>query len=402
MNASLLLASISVIALEAAATAALADPAQDTQTQAAARLGQVATTDSNFNPLSNLQISASQANSTASLTVQSPVWSGFGTPVADHSDLPGDAFNFSLTASTPISKGADSANLASLSGLATSTNITFQLTGYHGSGFVPFGQFSAEGQAFCNSRLRYYETRYAAAFTKAYTVAKPFSPHDQGYCEQQDLDDLATALEAVMDDADKQALQTAYAKDQSAFQAYAHAAKPVILYGVTATAGYEAHTFFSSTMLAKTSEDKAPYQFGGYVTYVGASRNWAVSAQINYQSAYTDNPTKTLCPAGTAPVTCVTGAFGAPQHTDKALIAAEWRWFGQIFSLPTIGLDPMVTYDAVSGAYAFDLPIYLFNDGKNNLTGGVRVDWTSVRHDTVVGVFVSKAFSIGALSTPAT
>jgi hypothetical protein len=73
----------------------------------------------------------------------------------------------------------------------------------------------------------------------------------------------------------------------------------------------------------------------------------------------------------------------------------EFRTFATTSILPTIGIAPIVTYDAVAGSYAVDFPVYLVSDGKNGLTGGVRFDWTSIKHVAVFGVFVSKAFNVG-------
>ncbi|HEY2707127.1 MAG TPA: hypothetical protein VGI95_03670 [Caulobacteraceae bacterium] len=402
------LLSAGALATFAAANHANAAPVAgtvDAQTQA---LSQIATSpgpDHSVNLTSGLQFSATQANSNATLTLQSPLKSWLSGSAGSGGSFSGDAYNFSLAVSTPLAKSADSTNLASLSGLATSTNVTFQFQGYHGSGFIPLGGFGPGASATCFGLVAKYEKKYPVAFHAAFPNPEAvFNDYklDPTVCEQADVEGLIKSLKAQLLPADAAALDAAYQHDpdEAQLQAFSHNPAPVLLYGLSGTVGYEAHSFLTSPTLAKATENKWPVQVGGYLTRVSATGDSALTGQIAYQSAFTDKTSKTLCPAGPAPVTCVTGSLGPPSHDSKLLIAAEWRWFGRVASLPSFGVDPMVTYDALSGAYAFDLPVYLLNDATHNLTGGIRVDWTSVKHRTVVGVFVTKAFNIAGRTTP--
>ena len=106
--------------------------------------------------------------------------------------------------------------------------------------------------------------------------------------------------------------------------------------------------------------------------------------------------TQTKCVAGVPPtITCATGFFGAPKEKTKALIGVDFRLIGEapLLGIP-IGIDPGFTYDAVAGSEAVQIPIYLFTDSSKNLSGGIRYDWTSTKHVSVVGVFASAALDI--------
>jgi len=342
-----------------------------------------------FNPLNDVEISGSQGSSNATITVQLEQVSGLVKAKKLSSDFAAYGGGFSLSVSTPLSKSADSTNLTTLSGLATSTNISLQWTGFLTSGFKPLsGPNGNDAQKLCNALFHKYVDPWVAA-NPGKTPPKLADP----YCEVADLEALKAKIGVGPTDGERLELSNyAWANETPS---------SLWLFGGSGTVGDESHTFYNAVSLAKSSLNRTPLQFGGYLTWVAGQRNLSATLQLDYQNSYTDNPTKTVCPAGgSGPVTCVNGAFGPPKTTDKALVAGELRWFGQVDHLP-IGVDPMVTYDAASGAYAFDLPVYLFSDGKDNLTGGIRYDWTSVKHASVVGVFIAKAFNIGAFSSPA-
>ena len=341
-------------------------------------LGMQSGQDRHFNPLSSLQFTGSQANSTATATLQLPEISGLSGSASKTGTYSADGFAASVALSTPISKGSDSTNLATLSGFANSTNLTFQVSGYHGSGLVPFGQYSQPAQDFCKETAKSLIPQYNAAHAD-----KPFAYDNPKYCTDIDLQKL-NAKDA----------------DRLRFGAFAAPPSPLILYGLSGTVGYEQHTFYDSTSLAKTTADKVPVGVGGYVTWVTKSRDLSLTGQIDYQRAYTDSASKILCPAGSAPVTCVNGSIGAPTATTKVLLAVEARAFESWSNFIPMGVAPMFTFDAKSHAYAFDVPVYLYSDGKNGLTGGVRADWTSVKHRVIFGVFVTKAFDVGGHTTP--
>jgi hypothetical protein len=371
----------------AAATPAFAQALDLATADAVSKVGLVSAPGRSFNPFSSLQLTASQANSVASLTLQLPEISGYsgaralsGTPMRWAYRSYG--YGGSISISTPISKGSDSTSLGTLSGFADSTNATLQFSGYSGES-IPFGEFSRPAQDMCKAAVDPLIPAYNTAHP-----GKPFEyskdPQGNHYCVDADMNAVG-----VKDD---QRLQFA------SFNKVA--ASPIWFYGINGTIGYQSHTFYDAATLAKSSADKVPLGAGGYLTYVAPSRSWSLTGQVNYQRAFKDNPTKVECPSGTAPVTCVNGAIGAPTRSTKVLLALEARAFESWRNFIPMGIAPLFTYDAQSREYSVSVPLYLYTDGKNGLTGGVRGDWTSVKHNIIFGVFITKAFDVGGHSSP--
>jgi len=120
---------------------------------------------------------------------------------------------------------------------------------------------------------------------------------------------------------------------------------------------------------------------------------------LNYQRSYEDGGTagkmETLCPTtGKTVLKCINGYIGAPLEVQKDLIGVELRYIASDKMPIPFGVDPSFTYDAKSSVYGFSVPLYVFVDKSKNLTGGIRFDWTSDKHQSVIGIFASSAFCI--------
>jgi hypothetical protein len=166
------------------------------------------------------------------------------------------------------------------------------------------------------------------------------------------------------------------------------------VWSVDGRVGYQDYTFYNGTTLAKGDMKRTPWQLGGSLAWVdvGPNPSWAIVGQYQYQDTYTEQTSKTLCPStsSTSVLKCVTGPIGAPTPTIKDLLTLEWRYqVGKQFAI-----DPSATYDAHSSAYSFGLPFYFVKGSSNAFTSGVRADWASDKHHLVVGVFVTKGFSV--------
>ncbi len=360
-------------------TAAVLLPAAraNAQAQQSSVLNQPAPAGRPFNLVDALQLTSSQSDSTASLTLHFQDTSGYIKSKSLSQDFDGFGTGFSVTVSTPLSKSSNATTLTTLSGLATSTNVSLQWSGFYGSGFRPAGD--AQEQDNCRDLYN----RFAPAWIKGHPGSNiPAQKAASDYCETHELHDVG-----VPDD-----LRLKVEEQRVA----------IWRFGGSVTAGEEAHSFYDPTTLTKASQTKTPVQIGVYLTHIGATRDWSLTLQADYQQAFSDGTSKTLCPAGgTGVVTCTTGSFGPPKNIRTTLIAGEWRWFTHLNGLPPFGLAPQVTYSTSNRAWAIDIPVYLLSDGKDNLTGGLKLDWTSIGHRVVVGFFVSKAFSIGSFAKPA-
>jgi hypothetical protein len=178
--------------------------------------------------------------------------------------------------------------------------------------------------------------------------------------------------------------------------------EPLLLLSINGKVGYEQHAYYDAVTFAKTMESKTPFQFGGETTLVvGTAGNFSFNGSFNFQNSYQDSDmgmSQTKCKVTVSPaVSCVTGFIGAPTEKQKGLAEVDFRWIPEITvfgSVIPMGFDPGFTYDAIQHAEAIQFPIYLFTDPKKNLTGGIRYDWTSTNHQSIVGIFVSAAFGV--------
>lgn len=316
-----------------------------------------------------LQVNASQDSSNATL--------GFtGTWASTHKDFEDPSTHrilatdretdFSLNISTPIAKSASSTSLATtLDGLAASTNIKFKLgiSRLPGIWWPSYGDVAA------------FRAKCLAESDK-----KPKASAAGGGAGAKDTPSC--------DVSDNQSLMPGVRSNKVAWAI-----------GLSGGVGYESHTYYSSTTLAKSSENRTPWSAGAYAGLLDFGRDAALTFQYQYQEKYTDQTQKTMCPAnsGSAPVTCATGSFGPPKFTIQNLVTLELKAITppKIFGLPGgFGLDPTISYDLRSQKKSVDFPVYFFQNGGKGLTGGLRASWASDTHRASVGIFVSKPLTL--------
>jgi hypothetical protein len=321
--------------------------------------------DRSFSPLGGAQINASSDSSNATLKLTSGASRWVGSTTTDDHTAVTDLFTIALA--TPIAKGGGSTTLGTLDGLAASSSVQLQYSQYRLDGFrwaVPDLRRVTE---ICDKA----KANYAAANRRVFN-----GPCSTGFIRTYDLEDF-----------------DAY---RSLF--FTGAPRVLTAVGFTGKMGYEAHNYYDPTTLIKASVNKTPLAVGTYFTVVSAGRQWAMTGEAQYQNAYKDAQTQTECPApGAKPtVICAAGPIGEPATTTKALLSVELRGtLGkfQMFGGSTIAIDPLVTFDAHSSTYGIDAPVYLFSSSAG-LTGGVRADWASDTRAWVVGIFISKPFSL--------
>lgn len=160
----------------------------------------------------------------------------------------------------------------------------------------------------------------------------------------------------------------------------------------------KSYDFYDPVTLAKSDATRTPWRIGGFYTLIGGDRSWSTTFEYAHEVAYRSADVKTVCRAGAGPLLdCVVGPIGRVKQTNKNVFSLELRrsWgpkeLGEV--RPDVGAAPKVAYDAESGEWAVGLPVYLFG-GVKGLTGGLRADWESKTRDVVIGVFLTKTFSI--------
>jgi hypothetical protein len=292
---------------------------------------------------------------------------------------------FSLSAQTPIAQGQDFQNVATLDGLAKSSAVGFQ--------FSHIAVGTTEHADVITSPAYQSQCRALIAVLAAHGVKVPPRYSQPNACSASPLAG-ALGQAKTLDDPTRKAL----AKQISDLKSQADATVDwVRMFSANAKVGYEDHSFFDKATLAKDSVSHVTYQAGAGFTQVFHGGDMSVTGQFNYQRAYKDASTQTVCQAAASGsgLKCVTGAIGPPGTTNKYLATVDFRhiWTWKLIGAP-IGIDPTFTYDLHSHVYGFEVPIYVVANDSKSLTGGLRYDWTSDKHQSVVGVFVASAFCI--------
>jgi hypothetical protein len=310
--------------------------------------------------------------------------------------------SLSVTVQTPFGQGQDYQNTATLDGFtkATSISLKYSLIHVDQKEVISHSKVSNSDdyQATCNKYLDQIIAVDPDVAKRTQAGAKLYS-----ILRQKDscLADLASNLLAMANNnnfrpAELSALNSALSDLENYTQPLI---RSLWLGSVNAKVGYESHNFFTSPSLLKGSEEKTPVAVGASLTRVFDFGHLSITGAYNYQDVYQDGGAggqmHVLCPPTGSPVLkCVNGYIGAPTAAYKSLITGEVRYITKdLFSRP-FGIDPTVTYDANSRAYGVEVPIYVIADTSKTLTGGVRYDWTSAKHESVVGIFVASAFCI--------
>lgn len=168
--------------------------------------------------------------------------------------------------------------------------------------------------------------------------------------------------------------------------------------GLVAKVSQKSHGFYDPVTLAKSETTRTPWRLGAFYALIGGDRSWSATFAYAHEVAYQPAASKNLCRtiAGTL-LECVNGPIGGGAETKRNVLSLELRrsWGPRVLGevTPHVGVAPKVAYDTESGVWAVGLPVYLFGD-NSGLTGGLRADWEDKTHDLVLGVFVTKTFSI--------
>jgi hypothetical protein len=181
-----------------------------------------------------------------------------------------------------------------------------------------------------------------------------------------------------------------------------HAGLLAMDYGLQSAVGYNMFTFYNAKTLAKSTQNSEPWSAGLYVGVMPALGNYRqnpgmITLAANYQDVYKAKMSNTMCNSAASGISCATGSFGAPTHTEKYLLSINWA---QQFQLPLpgksypVGIDPQVTYDAKSGVLGVDVPIYFIPDSNGALIAGLDVGWTADTHAFSIGLFVGVPFGL--------
>jgi hypothetical protein len=282
---------------------------------------------------------------------------------------------FNVTASAPLAKSGDTP-FGDLNGLADGTEVKLSFVQYRSS-FVPQDLDEIVLKRATQACLK-KRTGSEAEVTKACTPSK-FPTGASEFVRTYDPADLDRFVNAVLPGG-------------------------VLYYGLEGKASETSYHYLDRPSFATKDVSKFAYGatvFGGYVFNGGHT---SLGASLGVTRRYKAHDDITLCQTVNAipQSQCITAADGAPVRKTSTIATIELRQaFASPGRTPSFAIAPQFSYDATSGGYGVDLPVYLVSDGAGKLRGGLRLSYTNVKKagggrkgDTSLGLFVGVPFSV--------
>jgi hypothetical protein len=163
--------------------------------------------------------------------------------------------------------------------------------------------------------------------------------------------------------------------------------------GVNATIAPERFTFVGADDLtARPPETHTSWSAGGVAGVVFAT-NTVAAVSYTREAAFSPGDKAQVCsPVGSAgALKCtdqVVGAPGDPERTNRLSFELK-QFFGTNFAVA-----PKINADATDGIVGIELPIYILQDKKGGLTGGVTLGWRSDTKAFTASAFVGPVLTL--------
>lgn len=166
--------------------------------------------------------------------------------------------------------------------------------------------------------------------------------------------------------------------------------------GLDASLGEQTFDSLDRDAFETNTLNRTSWEVGAYYGFVGPGLDWSLRARALYGVGYTAPEEAEVCrmPDMSTDLECLSGPDGLPIRNETGLAQVELRKFFDINDDTTIGVAPQVTYDIDEDEFDIDVPIYLATDDKGNLSGGLRLGYSTRDDDFVVGLFVGVPFNI--------
>lgn len=296
------------------------------------------------------------------------------------SEEPGETIGayttLALTASAPLANGSRFSDIGTLDGFIGGSKLRFQFSRYERRISEPdlhpaFDALVQTAKSACLARLGADAKECAPSFFSSQFV-REYAP------------ELETPLLAM-------ARMTSGATPRVDWSARS--------YGAEFSIGYKKFEFLETGPARKSETSHIPLSGKLFFSYLPDVRRNSITGAVEYQRTFKDAPAGALCPAVAHGIEfqCLTGPIGDPRSAKKLLLSGEYRHklvFGESSFIPTIGISLLGTYDALNDEFGLDVPVYLVNDPKNGLTGGIRFGYTTSEKDFIAGIFVGTAFGL--------
>lgn len=167
---------------------------------------------------------------------------------------------------------------------------------------------------------------------------------------------------------------------------------------VSGAIGTETFEYFDPATLASTSKRKTALSLGAWLGVLPQLKSpFFLIGGFEAKRSYTADKDATFCPApsGPAPVKCTTGAFAPPAEEIDYKLSAKVRFttnLGRDGDKLPLGAELSASYDLHDDTWGVELPVYVFIDKDNGLTGGLRGAYDSKNDKLELSIFIGKTF----------
>lgn len=162
------------------------------------------------------------------------------------------------------------------------------------------------------------------------------------------------------------------------------------IWGLSAKLGYQNYEYVDSATATKGKQDETPWSLGIFGALNPDDWRAVISLGFQYQRAYKEGTSGTICPASTGgTVACVTAAVDKPKQVTKKILSLEAR---KEFAGIAAGLTANRDFEA--RVWGLEIPVYFLKDKDGKFIGGAKAAWRSDTHDFGVSVFVGSAFGL--------
>ena len=172
---------------------------------------------------------------------------------------------------------------------------------------------------------------------------------------------------------------------------------PTYFLGAEGTVSQSDFSFLDRTAFEIDSESHRGFEVTAFAGVISGRANWSLRGGISYSRAYEAQDSVELCRpvAGTSDIRCLESADGPPLRGSRTVFSLEGRVLIPLGLLNSnIGIAPELAIDADDGEYSLDVPVYFARNADDQLTGGIRLGYSSTQDDISFGFFVGVPFNI--------
>ena len=290
--------------------------------------------------------------------------------------------DFALTLSAPLSKKSKRADFLTQDGLPSqfSAGITFSHSLVNLKGIQPnderIAELAQEALGVCLNGTKNAELAPAARQTKCSSLTTRQLGLD--YLDDEKKLKLGGLLRA--------------STDQVAHRTYS-------IVSVSGNIGTQTFDYFDPSTLASASQRKTALSAGiwlGVLPHLDS--HVFLIGGFEAKRDYNEADETTYCPTATStvPVKCTTGAFAPPTEEIDYKLSGKVRYTGQIGpkggETTPFGVEISASYDIHDSTWGVSIPVYIFIDKDNGLTGGLRGSYDSKKDKFEFGIFIGKTF----------